>query len=305
MSHFSDEELSDMTWDLIFHQGAARAATDEDSIASLAHQIEEATAATEWRREEGGASHDAAVVSHLSDDECHFSDEELSAMSECHFSDEELSAMSWEFYFQKVMMEWRQEEGAPIESLARAETYVTSVTLADMSHLSDDELGAMTYHMTWEEDEAFNAMTWDLNSQESLARAQAHETYMAHLNDEAKAAKANHDAAVTSVNDAKLDGPLMSVNDEYMMTEVEKHDIDERGGRMTKRRMRKRVRRRRRCRKMTRRRAEVRRDVRACCPCYYVPFVIFGKGFGASQRKNNLNHGVGTRTGPAALMQFT
>ena len=180
MSHFSDEELSDMTWNLIFHQGAARAATDEDSIASLAHQIEEAAAATEWRQEEGGASHDAAVVSHLSDDEC-------------HFSDEELSAMSWEFYFQKVMMEWRQEEGAPIESLARAETYVTSVTLADMSHLSDDELGAMTYHMTWEEDEAFNAMTWDLISQESLARAQAHETYMAHLNDEAKAAKANHD----------------------------------------------------------------------------------------------------------------
>jgi hypothetical protein len=244
MSHFSDEELSDMTWDLIFHQGAARAATDEASIASLAHQIEEATAATEWRREEGGASHDAAVVSHLSDEEC-------------HFSDEELGAMSWKFNFQKVMMEWRQEEGAPIESPARAETYVTSVTLADMSHLSDDELGAMTYHMTWEEDEAFNAMTWDLISQESLARAQTHETYMAHLNDEAKAAKANHDAAVTSVNDAKLDGPLISVNDEYMMTEVEKHDIDERGGRVTKRRMRKRVRRRRRCRKMTRRRRKV------------------------------------------------
>ena len=62
ISHFSDEELSDMTCDLSFHQGAARAATDEASLASLAHQIEEATAAAEWRREEGGASHDAAVT---------------------------------------------------------------------------------------------------------------------------------------------------------------------------------------------------------------------------------------------------
>ena len=50
-------------------------------------------------------------MSHLSDEDCHFSDEELSAMSWDFYC-----AMSWDFYFQKVMMEWRQEEGAPIES---------------------------------------------------------------------------------------------------------------------------------------------------------------------------------------------